>query len=196
MPQIPPIPDREVARQIAETRKTLAAETACSHGSPCQRCQEVNSGRIGWAKSYPYHYGLLASRVELLLAALGEAAPIAAQPAATYRPLALEVKDQADGTADVGAVMITPAIDEDYWLFRVKLSGTQAIVGFPKFGTIGIGFAEEEDWNANLPYTCDAGEIYGHIAHNQGDDASTSDDVVAAIRLVQAAAGKYMAAQR
>jgi len=40
-------------------------------------------------------------------------------------------------------VMFTPPVGEDYWLFRVKLFKDQAIIGFPKFGTIGIGFAIE-----------------------------------------------------
>ena len=44
---------------------------------------------------------------------------------------------------DSTVLMITPPLDEDYWLFRVKLYEDQAIVGFPKFGTIGIGFAQE-----------------------------------------------------
>ena len=73
-------------------------------------------------------------------------------------------------------------------LTACRLSEAQAIVGFPKFFTVGIGFAQEEDWNTNLPYTCDADEIYDHIAHNKGDDSITREDCVPAIRLVQEAA--------
>lgn len=40
-------------------------------------------------------------------------------------------------------MLMAPPIDEDYWLFRVKLSKKQSIVGFPKYNTIGIGFAVE-----------------------------------------------------
>lgn len=83
---------------------------------------------------------------------------------------------------------MTPPIDEDYWAYRVKLTDTQAIVGFPKFGTIGIGFAVEDDWNTNLPYQSETEHIFEHIAHNKGDDAISDDDVREAIRLVQAAA--------
>lgn len=75
--------------------------------------------------------------------------------------------------------LLTPPIDGDYWLIRVPLTDTQAIVAFPKFFTIGIGFQREEDWNTNLPYTCGAHEIYSHIAHNKGDD-TISDAVLAA----------------
>ena len=82
----------------------------------------------------------------------------------------------------------TPPIDEGYWAYRVKLSDTQAIVGFPKFGTIGIGFAVEEDWNSNLPYGIETEDIFRHIAHNKGDDSISDDDVREAIRLVQEAA--------
>ena len=99
--------------------------------------------------------------------------------------LKLETKGQTNETPQVGGLLITPPISEDYWAYRVKVSETQAIVGFPKFMTIGIGFAVEEDWNTNLPYTCDAEEIYDHIAHNKGDDAITSEDCIAAIRMIQ-----------
>lgn len=94
------------------------------------------------------------------------------------------VYDAPDGTS----VVVTPAIDEDYWAYRVRLSETQAIVGFPKFGTIGIGFAVEDDWNTNLPYRCTAEEILAHIGHNKGDEAISDEDCLVAIRLIQEAA--------
>jgi len=102
--------------------------------------------------------------------------------------LVLEIRGQQDKTMHAGPAMITPAIDEDYWAYRVRLSGTQAIVGFPKFFTIGIGFAQEEDWNTNLPYTCETDEIWQHIRHNKGNDAIADEDCIAAIGMVQAAA--------
>lgn len=86
-----------------------------------------------------------------------------------------------------GTMMITPPLDEDYWLLRVKLSDTQAIVAFPKFGTIGVGFAVEEDWNTNLPYTQKAENIFKHIDHNKGDDAISDTDCIAAIGMIQEA---------
>lgn len=88
----------------------------------------------------------------------------------------------------VAVGVATPPIDEDYWAYRVKLSDTQAIVGFPKFGTIGIGFAVEEDWNTNLPYGMDTQQIFDHISHNKGDESISDGDVFIAIRLVQEAA--------
>lgn len=99
--------------------------------------------------------------------------------------LVLETKAQRDETANIGLVSITPPIDEDYWLFRVALTEKQAVVGFPKFGTIGIGFAQEEDWNTNLPYTCDAGQIFEHIKHNKGDESIPDEDCLTAIRMIQ-----------
>lgn len=86
-----------------------------------------------------------------------------------------------------GSMIFTPPIDEDYWCFRVKLFDDQAIVGFPKFGTIGIGFAQETDWNTNLPYTCDAQQIYDHIKHNKKYDEITDEQCLEAIRLIQQA---------
>ena len=90
-------------------------------------------------------------------------------------------------------VAITPAFDEDFWLFRVKLNEAgQAIVGFPKFFTIGIGFAQEEDWNTNLPFSCDARKIFAHISHNKGDDAITDEACIEAIEMVREAARQVM----
>ena len=64
----------------------------------------------------------------------------------------LERKTQHDRPPLGGVLMVTPALSESYWAYRVKLSDKQAMLGFPKFGTIGIGFAIEEDWNTNLPF--------------------------------------------
>ncbi len=100
--------------------------------------------------------------------------------------LVLETKNRPTETGELHPQMaITPPIDEDYWQYRVRLSDAQAIVGFPKFFSIGIGFAVEEDWNTNLPYTCGTEEIYEHIEHNKGDDAISREDCLAAIRMVQ-----------
>lgn len=110
--------------------------------------------------------------------------------------LVLESKYQPDQTpifAVAGSdatLSMTPKLDEDYWAFRVKLGDTgQAVIGFPKFFTIGIGFAkEEEDWNTNLPYICDTDEILRHIMVNKGDESISDEDVRQAIVLIQGAA--------
>lgn len=104
--------------------------------------------------------------------------------------LTLEIKGQSDktgtyGTSAGGVMLLTPPIDESYWQYRVMLGERQAIVGFPKFTTIGIGFAVEDDWNTNLPYTQDAAAIFDHIKHNKGDDGISDDDCLAAIRMIQ-----------
>ena len=79
-----------------------------------------------------------------------------------------EFKKKADSfKAGKIVIMMTPPIDEDYWIFRIKLHKDQALVGFPKFGTIGIGFAQEEDWNTNLPYQATTKEIADHIWINR-----------------------------
>lgn len=110
----------------------------------------------------------------------------------------LQIKETPDTTAvfgsDAGAVaMVAPVIDEDYWVFRVEVSESQAVVGFPKFGTIGIGFqVEEDDWNTNLPYTSSAEEILAYIGDNKGDSSISDESCLEAIRLIQAAASKYL----
>jgi hypothetical protein len=101
--------------------------------------------------------------------------------------LHLERRDQAEGGRLGGGIMMTPAVGENYWAYRVWLSGRQAMLGFPKFNTIGIGFAVEEDWNTNLPYTCTADDIYPHRAQ-RGDDRITREECIAAIELIQDAA--------
>lgn len=67
-----------------------------------------------------------------------------------------------------GRIMLTPAINEDYWTLRVRISPRQAVVVFPKFGVFGCGFAlEEKDWNTNLPIACAVDKIYNHIKANR-----------------------------
>ena len=95
--------------------------------------------------------------------------------------------EQADETPVVGQLMFTPPIDDDYWRWRVVVGNGQAIVGFPKFGTVGIGFAREDDWNTNLPYTEPAAAIFDHIAHNKGDDTIPDERCLTAICMVQEA---------
>lgn len=104
------------------------------------------------------------------------------------RRLILESRSQVEGGIIGGGLFITPGIGDDYWSYRVRLTETQSILGFPKFSTIGIGFAQEKDWNTNLPYTCETEEIYRHIKHNRGDKSIKGKRVRKAIRLIQAAA--------
>lgn len=85
------------------------------------------------------------------------------------------------------SVLITPPLDEDYWVFRVKLYEDQSIVAFPKFTTYGIGFAIEEDWNTNLPYRCPTEEIYKHIAHNKKYKQIKKSDCIKAIEMLRKA---------
>lgn len=95
------------------------------------------------------------------------------------------------GAIDLGdgmAFTFTLALaDEDDWTFRVKLFQDQAILGFPKHNTIGIGFAQEseEGWNTNLPYTCETMEIYEHIKHNKKYDEITDEQCIEAIKAIQ-----------
>lgn len=101
--------------------------------------------------------------------------------------LELQVKDGSlvdyQPLAGMG-VLVTPAIDEDYWLFRVAVSDKQAIIGFSKFGTLGIGFQHEEDWNTNLPYNCGVSQIYDHIKHNKGDSKISKSRCIKAIQMI------------
>ena len=88
-------------------------------------------------------------------------------------------------------VTITPAIGKEYFLFRVKLTKTQAILAFPKFYTLGIGFALESDWNTNLPYNCRTKEIFEHIKENKRYKSISDKDCLEAIKILQIACKKY-----
>jgi hypothetical protein len=95
-------------------------------------------------------------------------------------------KGKTDGHLKFGdlTVMITPSMK---WVLRVQLNEHQAIVGFHKFYTIGIGFEEEDDWNTNLPYQSDTQEIWNHISHNKAYDDISDEDCIKAIKIIQEA---------
>lgn len=96
-----------------------------------------------------------------------------------------------DNVGDLGdGILVTPPIDGDYWLMRVPLSDKQAVVCFPKFLTIGIGFQQEDDWNTNLPWTCGAEKIFDHIRHNKGDESISDEDCLSAIKMLQVEIGR------
>jgi len=80
--------------------------------------------------------------------------------------------------------MVTPPLDADYWIAQVMIGKEQAVVCFPKFGTIGVGCKiEKNDWNTNFPYTCTALEIFNHIRKNA--PSVKKEKFLAAIELLQ-----------
>lgn len=93
---------------------------------------------------------------------------------------------------DGGLLMITPPVGKTYWMLRVQLTEKQSIIAFPKFGTIGIGFAIETNWNTNLPYTKPAKDIFNHIQENKGDDNITDEDCIKAIEMLQSVLGQIL----
>jgi hypothetical protein len=94
-------------------------------------------------------------------------------------------------------VMVTPPIDENYWIFRVKLCKDQSVIGFPKFGMVGVGMALEEDWNTNLPLSPtispqeNAETIANHIFCNKKYKSITKQMVIDAILLIEKGANQY-----
>jgi hypothetical protein len=74
---------------------------------------------------------------------------------------------------------------------RIKLFRNQALVAFPKFGLIGVGFAKESDWNTNLPYNVSAEKLYNHIERNKKYDQLTKERCIEAIKMLQAACKQY-----
>jgi hypothetical protein len=69
------------------------------------------------------------------------------------------------------------------------VGGGQSVVGFPKFGTIGVGFkVEDYDWNTNLPFRCQTQAIWDHIKENKGTAEATDEECQKAIDLICEAA--------
>lgn len=91
--------------------------------------------------------------------------------------------------------MITPPLDEDYWQFRVKVDKDQAIVGFPKFGSIGVGFAKEDNWNTNLPSSYSTEIIWEHIKENKRYASIPDERCKKAIKMIQKAAKEFQQAE-
>jgi hypothetical protein len=107
--------------------------------------------------------------------------------------LTLQIREQEDRTAHFGMLALSPDVSEDYWAYRVQVSKYQAVVGFPKFSTIGIGFQIEDAYstNTNLPYTVAAEDIAKHIWRNKGPSLRRKqhyERVTNAIRMIQAQA--------
>ena len=116
------------------------------------------------------------------------------------KPLQLEINptgvphdEGVDSCAKRGILITPPVGREDFWLFRVKLSDNQAIVGFPKFNTVGIGFQKEkENWNTNLPFSCSTERIFNHIKKNKGSKSIRKSDCMQAIQMIREAASKHL----
>jgi hypothetical protein len=106
--------------------------------------------------------------------------------------MAIEKRPQKDRTIKSSTVLMMDPGTLDNWSYRVPVSKNQAIIGFPKFMTIGIGFEKEVDWNTNLPYSSDAESILAHIWHNRGSDGSKRfrEKCLTAIRMIQEQATK------
>ena len=91
-----------------------------------------------------------------------------------------------------GIIMFTPSINSEYYIMRVVLYKDQALVAFPKFGLIGVGFAiEEGSWNTNLPYQVEAERLYRHIRRNKKYRAITKQTCLEGLKLLQEACRKY-----
>lgn len=108
----------------------------------------------------------------------------------THDPLVLRLERRVQAAQPLigGAISLTPPIDEDFWGYRVQLGHGQAVLGFPKHGTVGVGFALEDDWNTNLPYRCTTDDVVAHILHNKRFACISDEDVRRAVLMVQEAA--------
>jgi hypothetical protein len=96
-----------------------------------------------------------------------------------------------------GIIMFTPSINSEYYIMRVVLYKNQALVAFPKFGLIGVGFAiEESNWNTNLPYQVPAERLYRHIRQNKKYRAITKAMCLEGLKLLQEACKKYEEEQK
>ena len=86
-----------------------------------------------------------------------------------------------------GTFIVTPPLDGDYFIARVVLHKDQAVQIFPKFMTIGCGFAiEEGSWNTNLPLAWNTDELVDHIWKNRKYEEITKEMVAEAVDLLKA----------
>ena len=73
----------------------------------------------------------------------------------------------------------------------------QAVLGFPKYGMIGIGMAQEKEHDRNLPIgredtpEMNANRIFSHIKCNRKYKNITDKMIKDAIKLIVEAAEKY-----
>lgn len=95
------------------------------------------------------------------------------------------VADENTQKLAASGILVTPPVSDAYWLFRVNLFEDQSVIAFPKFMTLGIGFAIEDDWNTNLPYKQEAEIICNHIWHNRRYIAIKKKRTICAIELLQ-----------
>ncbi len=72
-------------------------------------------------------------------------------------------------------------------MIAVRFENGQRLVGFPKFGTWGVGFWDHNgDANCNLPFDQEADEIWEHIKGNS-DVPMDKEEVLQAIAVLQVA---------
>jgi hypothetical protein len=84
-----------------------------------------------------------------------------------------------------------PWADGVPWYYRVAVSDRQAVVGFPKFSTVGIGFEDEPgSLDLNLGYDRGTETIFRHVYSNKGDAAIADDACRQAISMVRDAAAR------
>jgi len=165
-------------------RKGHGGDLACPHRdvSCCEACAQKHEEIV---EVYGQHFWVTdpAERIKRR------------PPTAIRKPLTLEVrKDFYDATHTPGSGALVMCSEVfDHWVARVRLTDTQALLAFPKFLTIGIGFEKETDWNTNLPAGLDAERIYEHIKHNAGDKAITREVCLEAIQMLQAHAARLLA---
>lgn len=88
-------------------------------------------------------------------------------------------------------IMVCPPTDENYWVFRVNLYKDQSVLGFLKYGLIGVGMAWEENSNTNLPTNSGVNRISNHIKCNKKYKNITLSMIKKAVQLIIDGAKQY-----
>jgi hypothetical protein len=103
--------------------------------------------------------------------------------------LKLRRRSQEDQTRVPGTnISIGRSGAEDYWTYRVDLTENQALIGFPKHGTIGIDFLHNR--GEDLPYTSDPEYLADFFAPGRlegGDTEISRAAVIRAIKMIREA---------
>lgn len=77
------------------------------------------------------------------------------------------------------------------YMFKIQMYQDQYLLAFPKFGKLAIGFSQEKVFNLNLPYDCDAEQIFERISPNKRYKNITNEQCLKAIKLLQRHCAEY-----
>lgn len=102
--------------------------------------------------------------------------------------LKLRRRAEEDQTQVAPNLSIGRSGGDDYWAYRVDLSDKQALIGFPKHGTIGVDFLHNH--GQDLPYSVNPERLADFFSRGRllgGDETMPRANVIHAIKMIREA---------